>query len=349
MLPADYAQVLLTLTNRVKDARLRAQRQVNTALVRLYWEIGSTVSARTKSADWGDGVLRQLSQDLRAAFPGVRGLSSTNLSYMRRFAEAYPDPDTADKAIWDLPWTLVIDIVTKLSSDEERTWYARSAVANNWSRSVLNHQISSNGMARLGAAPTNFDTTLLPGDSDRAKELTKDPYVLDFIQLNADAKERDLEDALLDRITDTLRELGDGFAFYARQKRFDVGEDEFIIDLLFFHVTQLRWVVVELKIGKFKPEYAGQLGMYVNLVDDQLRIADLHAPTVGILLVTDRNDQVVRYSLAGAAQPMAVSTYETLPAPVQEALVSPELLQKLEEDVVLELDELTDDDSIDDD
>jgi RecB family endonuclease NucS len=179
----------------------------------------------------------------------------------------------------------------------------------------------------VGAAPSNFGQELTRPDSDLAQQIAKDPYVFDFLSLTGDAAERDLEQALMDRIVDTLRELGSGFAFVGRQVHFDVGGDDFYLDLLFFHVDQFRYVVVELKTGKFQPEYAGKLGFYVALVDDKLK-RDGHAPTVGILICGDRNHQTVRYALSRAGSPMAVATYtyDTLPAAEKNALPAAEQL-----------------------
>jgi predicted nuclease of restriction endonuclease-like (RecB) superfamily len=186
---------------------------------------------------------------------------------------------------------------------------------------VLEHQIMNQLRPRLGAAASNFEDRLEPADAAQAQGMVKDPFTFDFLGLSRGVAERELEQALMDRIVETLRELGNGFAFVDRQKRFDVGGEEYILDLLFFHIPQARYVVIELKIGRFKPEYAGKLGFYVALVDDRLRMPT-HAPTVGIPLCTGRNEAVVRYALSGANQPMAVSTYtyESLPAAEQAAL-----------------------------
>lgn len=180
---------------------------------------------------------------------------------------------------------------------------------------------------RFSAAPTNFDRILEPGASDLAQQITKDPYVFDFLDIEPGYAERELERALVDRIIQTLGELGRGFSFVGRQVPITVDDDEFFIDLLFFHVEQLRYVVVELKVGKFKPEYAGQLGFYVELVEDQLR-RKAHAPTVGLLLCTDKNDRVVRYALATSNQPIAIASYDLLPAEEQAALPSEEDLNR---------------------
>jgi predicted nuclease of restriction endonuclease-like (RecB) superfamily len=226
-----------------------------------------------------------------------------------------------------LPWGHITTLLDRVADGETRDWYVSRVLAHGWSRNVLEHHIRTAAHDRFENAPTNFDRALQPGESDLAKQITKDPYVLDLLAIDGDAPERELKQALVDRIIDTLRELGEGFAFVGRQVHFDVEGDDFFVDLLFFHVEQLRYVVIELKTGRFKPEYLGQLGFYVSLVDGRLRRPQ-HADTVGLLLVTEKNDAVVRYSLAGHQTPVAVASYDLLPAAEKAALPSEEVLAR---------------------
>ena len=223
-----------------------------------------------------------------------------------------------------LPWGRLTVVIDKLEEPAARDWYVRQAVAGGWSRNVLLNQIKGRAPSRAGAAPSNFELTLPVEDSELAAQIARDPYVFDFLGLSGRVAERDLEQALVGRLRDTLLELGTGFAFVGRQVHLDINGDDFFIDLLFFNVPQVRYIVVELKIGKFEPEFAGKLGLYIAVVDDRLRDPSKHAPTVGILLCADRNDTVVRYALSGTAQPMAVAgyTYDALPSHEQEALPS---------------------------
>ena len=209
---------------------------------------------------------------------------------------------------------------TRTSTPGSREWYAGAAVEHGWSRNVLMNMIMNKSLERTGAAPSNFEKHLAKPDSELVQQMAKDPYALEFLGLTGEIAERDLEQALMDRIMETLRELGPGFAFVGRQVHFDVDGDDFYLDLLFFHVEQLRYVVIELKTGKFQPEYAGKLQFYIALVDDKLRRPP-HA-TVGILICGSRNEHTVRYALNQSNTPMAVSTYtyETLPPAEQQAL-----------------------------
>jgi predicted nuclease of restriction endonuclease-like (RecB) superfamily len=311
-----------TLKRRVRDAQGRAQRTVNTQLIELYWSIGRSILSEQENQGWGAGVMDRLAHDLRLEFPQMRGLSRSNLFYMRAFAAAWTGQlPIVQQAVGQLPWGHITVLLDKLDDVEKREWYAAAAVKNGWSRNVLLNQIKNRTLERTGSAPSNFSAELTPADSDLARQIAKDPYVFDFLELTEDAAERDLEQALMDRIVDTLRELGTGFAFVGRQVHFDVAGDDFYLDLLFFHVEQLRYVVIELKTGKFQPEYAGQLGFYVSLVDDRPR-RKAHAPTVGILICGDRNDHTVRYALGRSGSPMAVATYtyDSLPLSEKNAL-----------------------------
>jgi len=319
--PSSYAATLASLKQHVRNARFTAQRRVNSELVVLYGQIGTTILQRQQQEGWGTKVIGRLAEDLRSEFPEMRGFSPRNLAYMRAFAAAWSQQETVQQAVAQLPWGHITVLLDRLDDQQTRNWYAEQALHHGWSRNVLEHHIRTVSHHRLEAAPTNFADVLPAGESDLAQQLTKDPYVLDFLALDGDAKERHLEQALVDRIIDTLRELGEGFAFVGRQVHFDVDGEDFYVDLLFFHVAQLRYVVVELKTGKFKPEYLGQLGFYVALVDDRLRRSQ-HADTVGLLLVADKNDAVVRYSLAGQQNRIGVASYDLLPPTVRAALPS---------------------------
>jgi len=320
-LPPGYPELLDDLKRAVGEARWRAQRVVNAELLALYWRIGHTILDRQDAEGWGTRVIDRLSRDLRAAYPEMRGLSQRNLVYMRSFAAAFPTA-IAQQPVAQLPWGHVTVLLDKLQDQPQRDWYAAAAAEHGWSRNVLLNQIMNRLHERTGAAPSNFAAQLPAKDSELAQQLTRDPYVLDFLELTGPAAERDLETALVMRLQAFLLELGHGFAFVGRQYHFAVDGDDFYIDLLFFNWAQSRFVVVELKVGRFEPEQTGQLGFYVAWVDANLRVADRHAPTIGILLCAGRNDNVVRYALAGSTAPLAVAdyTYDALPPAARAAV-----------------------------
>jgi predicted nuclease of restriction endonuclease-like (RecB) superfamily len=322
-----YDEALRDVKGSVRAARLVAQRRVSSELVQLYWRIGTTLNAHVERHRWGSAVMTRLAGDLRRAFPEMRGFSTRNLFYMRALARTWPDEAEVQRSVALLPWGHVITLVERLDDAAVRDWYVSRSLAHGWSRDVLEHHIRTGLHDRSASAPTNFAQTLGPPQSDLARQLTKDPYVLDFLAIDGDARERELEQALVDRIIDTLRELGEGFAFVGRQVPFEVDGEDFLVDLLFFHVEQLRYVVIELKTGRFHPEQLGQLGFYVALVDDRLRRPQ-HADTVGLLLVAGKTDAVVRYSLAGQRAPVAVSSYDLLPEAERAALPSEAVLAR---------------------
>ena len=321
-IPDDYGSFLDSLKERVRSAQAQARRTVNTQLISLYWSIGQDILTRQEMDGWGSGVIGRLAQDLRAEFPDMKGLSRSNLFYMRGFAAAWPEP-IVQQAVGQLPWGHITVLLDKKLGHDARNWYAAAAVEHGWSRNVLMNMIMSKTLERSGAAPSNFAQQLVAPDSELAQQIAKDPYNFEFLGLSGEVAERDLEQRLMDRMVETLRELGPGFAFVGRQMHFDVDGDDFYLDLLFFHVEQLRYVVIELKTGKFKPDHVGQLQFYIALVEDRLR-RKAHAPTVGILVCGSHKDHTVRYALNQSGAPMAVSsyTYETLPSNEKAALPS---------------------------
>lgn len=322
-LPAGYVDLLEDLKATVKAARTKALRTINTQLIELYWTIGQGVRLQQEQQGWGTGVIKKLSEDLRKEFPDMKGLSPRNIQYMTTFAGAWPDGAITQQAAAQLPWGHIMVLLDKKLGPESTNAYAAAAVQYGWSRNVLLNMIMNKTLERSGNAPSNFAQQLAAQSSELAQQVAKDPYNFEFLGLSGEVAERDLENALTSRITETLRELGPGFSFVGRQVRFDVDGDEYFVDMLFFHIDQSRYVVVELKTGKFQPEYAGKLNFYVALVDDMLR-RENHNETIGILICGTKNDRSVRYSLGRSTSPMAVAayTYDKLPADEKRALPS---------------------------
>jgi len=329
-LPDGYAELLTELKTEVRATQRRTRLKVNEEVLDLYWRIGKAILARQGREGWGSKVINRLAVDLQAEFPGMKGWSARNLRYMRQFASAIPDGPIGQQAVAQLPWGHVTVLLDRLDDPADREWYAARCADRGWSRAVLLDRVKGRLHLREGSAPSNFKQALPAGDSELAQQLAKDPYTFDFLGVTDTIAERDLEARLIDQIERFLLELGTGFAFIARQYRFEVGGDHFIIDLLFFHYHQNRFVVVELKAEKFRPEHTGQLGMYVAWVDSNVR-GPTHRSTIGILVCADKNHSVVRYSLAGTAAAMAVSTftYELLSPALRQALPPPDDLVDL--------------------
>lgn len=320
--PDDYAALLSDLKARIGSAQVRAAVAVNTELVTLYWQVGQALNERVQAAGWGAKVLEQLSRDLKLAFPELGGFSPRNLRYMRQFAAAWPAPDLWQQAVARLSWAHQVVLLEKLSALEARLWYAQATLEYGWSRNILIHQIESRLLERQSAAQTNFTRTLPTPQSELAQNLLKDPYAFDFLTLGQAAHERDLERGLIRHLREFLLELGVGFAFMGNQYRLEVGGEEFFLDLLFYHARLHCYVVIELKVTDFKPEYAGKLSFYLTAVNRELR-REGDAPTIGILLCKTKNDVVVEYALAENNQPIGVSTYtlaEALPKEIEDVL-----------------------------
>jgi predicted nuclease of restriction endonuclease-like (RecB) superfamily len=329
-LPADYAVWLSELKTRIHEAQQRATRAVNRELVLLYWQIGGDILARQEREGWGAKVIERLAQDLRNAFPDMKGFSPRNLKYMRAFAEAWPDVEFVQGVLAQLPWYHHLALLDKLPDPETRRWYAAKAIEHNWSRNVLVMQIETRLLERSGQAITNFPASLPKPQSDLARESLKDPYRFDFLGLTDEAQEREIEHALVKHVTEFLLELGAGFAFVGRQVLLDVGGDEFFIDLLFYHLKLRCYVVIELKGGKFKPEHLGQLGFYLTAVDRQIK-SEHDNPTIGLLLCKSKNKIVAEYALGDKSQPMGIAEYkllDALPAELQTSLPSIESIEQ---------------------
>lgn len=311
--PTGYADWLAELKQRIHAAQQRATLAVNRELVLLYWQIGQDILARQASQGWGSKVVDRLARDLRNAFPDMKGFSPRNLKYMRAFAEAWPDGEFVQAALAQLPWYHQLALLDKLQTAEERQWYAAHALENGWSRNVLVMQIESGLRQRTGAAITNFSQRLPRLQSDLARESLKDPYRLDFLGLGKEAQERAIEDALVKHVTQFLMELGAGFAFVGRQVHVEVGDKDFYIDLLFYHLKLRCYVVVELKAGEFQPEYAGKLNFYLSAVDSQLSHASDN-PSLGLLLCKNRDKVVAEYALRDMNKPIGVAEYQLVQA-----------------------------------
>jgi len=305
-----YEGFLRDLKLRIQTAQLRALSTVNSELVRLYWTIGRDILTRQGEQEWGTKVIDRLSADLRREFPEMQGFSPRNLKYMRSFAAAYPDESIVQAPLAQIPWYHNIALLEKLSTIEERLWYARATVEHGWSRNVLVHQIETKLHERQGKAITNFERTLPAPQSDLAQQVLKDPFSFDFLTLHKDARERELQEGLIDHIRQFLLELGKGFAFVGSPYRLTVGGDDFEIDLLFYHLQLRCYVVIDLKIGKFSPQDAGQMNFYLSAVDDLLRHKD-DAPSIGLILCKSKNEVVAEYALRDVNKPIGVATHLT--------------------------------------
>lgn len=303
----DYISVVDNIKKEIQAAQYRAVVHANAELLLLYYEIGCTINEHNT---WGSKFIENLAADIHMEFPQMKGFSVRNLKYMAKFASTYPDREFVQTLSAQIPWSHNIAIMEKVKTTEERVWYTQKTAENGWSHSVLIHQMESNlyGRQVLSQKVSNFDNRLPSPQSELAVQTMKDPYVFDFIPFQEDMVERDIEQALVRDVTKLLLELGTGFAFLGNQYHLNVGGDDFYIDLLFYNLNLRCYVVIELKTGDFKPEYAGQLNFYLSAVDGILK-KNYDNPSIGLLLCKSKNNLVAEYSLKDISKPIGVSEY----------------------------------------
>ena len=360
----NYQGVLKQLVEKITGSRYKVTQVANTELLATYWEIGRTILEQKEKTGWGKKVIAKLANDLKAKFPNMRGLSERNLEYMQTFASIWPffpftqpvaaqlstisktggssipqppvaelqtndNQHTSDQQLLlsQIPWTHHTILLDKAKTMEERIFYAREVIRNGWSRNMLKVNIETCLYKRQGNAITNFDSKLSENQAELARMTLKNPYIFDFLDIEVPMHERDLERALLKHIKRFLLELGKGFAYVGNQFNVKVQEDEFALDLLFFNYNLNSFVVFELKAGEFKPEYAGKLNFYVNIIDAQIKMP-AHNPTIGVLLCKTPNDMVVKYSLQGIQTPLGVAEYELMPKQLKAEMPTIEELEQ---------------------
>ncbi|MBN2578545.1 MAG: DUF1016 family protein [Pirellulales bacterium] len=342
-LPADYIELLEELKKRIRHAQVRASVAANRELIRLYWDVGRIIIERQKGRSWGKGIVDHLVADIQREFPGIEGFSERNIRRMRAFYTAYtqevaflPQPVAEldgrifPQTVAEIPWGHNVILIEKIKDPLQRLWYAQKTVQCGWSRSILVHQIESDLYGREGQAITNFDRTLPAPQSDLAQQTLKDPYVFDFLTLADDAREKELHQGLLEHLRDFMLELGVGFAFVGSQYHLEVENDDYYLDLFFYHLELRAFVVIDLKAGEFKPEFAGKMNFYLSAVDDQLCHPDDH-PSIGIILCKDKKKVTAEYALRNTCTPISVSEYRlttVLPKELKSNLPTIEQLEK---------------------
>jgi predicted nuclease of restriction endonuclease-like (RecB) superfamily len=330
----EYKNWLTEIKLKIRNVQIKAAVKVNIELLHFYWELGADIVVKQATAKWGDGFLPQLSRDLMAEFPEMKGFSLSNLKYIKQWYLFYRQNNAISQQavgqVTGIPWGHNIAIVTKCKDINEALYYVQNTMVHNWSRSVLMHQIESGLYQREGESVNNFAVALPKSQSDLAKQTLKDPYIFDFLSMTKDYDERDLEKGLIGHITQFLLELGAGFAYIGRQVRIQVGEKEFFIDLLFYHTRLHCYVVVELKTVDFEPEHAGKLNFYIKAIDSQFR-KEGDQSTIGILLCKNKDKLVVEYALSDIQKPMGVSEYQltqSLPDDLKPSLPSIEEIER---------------------
>jgi predicted nuclease of restriction endonuclease-like (RecB) superfamily len=366
----DYATLLTDIKTRIRSAQVRATLGANAEMLAMYWDVGRMIEQRQKAEGWGAAVIPRLASDIRNELPEVKGFSERNIGYMIRFAREYADtlilqrpvaklpgpaigqrpvaqwqpPDISPRAVArtegihpilqqaaaKLPWGHHVTLMEKIKDLPTRCWYMMAAIQEGWSRDVLAVMIKSRSHERQGKAVTNFEARLPAPQSDMARQVLKDPYIFDFLTLEEPFHEREMETGLVRHLEKFLLELGQGFAFVGRQVHLDVDEEDFYIDLLFYHLKLRAFVVVDLKKGPFKPEHAGKMNFYCSVVDERMRHPQDN-PTIGLILCQDKKKIIAEYALRGVKKPIGVSEYEltrSLPKELKSALPAIEDIER---------------------
>lgn len=344
----DYVQWISDIKQRFCQSQIKAAVRVNTTMLEFYWSMGRDIVELRAESKWGSGFFDQLSLDMRTAFPDETGFSVTNLKYMKRWYAFYNERVAIRQRVVDeigqqvadelevvirqrfidekgqrpvgqlempeifgqVPWGQHIDIISRCKTLEESLFYVQQVVKGGWSRPKLNIYIDKHLYQSQGAAITNFEHTLPAPQSQLAKEILKDPYHFGFLSMGEEYEEKDMEDALVDNVTQFLLELGKGFSYVGRQMELQMpGGQTFFPDLLFYNIPQHRYVVIELKVVKYIPEFAGKLNFYVTAVDELLR-GEGDNPTVGLIICKSTDKTVVDWSLRDINKPLGVSRYQ---------------------------------------
>lgn len=342
---SQYKNWLRQFKEKIRTAQVKAALSVNSQLIQLYWELGEMIYEKQKKEPWGAKIIERMAKDLKHDLPDNSGFSRSNLYNIRNFYRFYHNTKIVHQVggrnkqneivhqpgrqlklpdiLLNVPWRHHVLIIGKVKSSTEAIFYLNKTIENNWSRNILDLQITSKLHERQGHALTNFEITLPAPQKDLAMETLKDPYILDFIDLREDIQERELENQLVENITDFLLELGKGFAYMGRQYPLIIGNRERRLDLLFYHTRLHCYVVFDIKTGEFEPEYAGKMNYYLSAVDEQLKDPD-DEPSIGVLLCKSKNSIDVEYALRDMKKPMGISeyTFNELPDKIRRNLPS---------------------------
>lgn len=338
-MPDAYQDFIAELKTRITEQKTRIFVSANKEMILLYWHIGKAILRKQQNEGWGAKVIDRMAYDLKSAFPDMNGFSPRNLKYMRKFAEAWNDVEIVQRTVAQIPWRSNITLLDKLQDPNLRLWYAKKVLENGMGKDMLVFQIESQLHKREGAALSNSENTTPNADSDLIQQSFKDPYIFDFLGTDASRREFELEQKLISHIQKFLLELGQGFAFIGKQVHIEFEDADYYIDLLFYHLKLRCYIVVELKSGAFKPEYVAKLNFYQNIVNNVLK-HEADNPTLGLLLVKEKNRLMVEYSLMNNLNPTGVANWETSLVKVLPENLKPNLptVEEIESELAKETD-----------
>ena len=326
----EYKDFILDLKKNIISSKNKAIIKVNSELIKLYFKIGKKIVLKQKESNWGDDLIGQIEKDLKLEFPDMKGFSKRNLIYMKNSYLFFRDDEKVQQLVAQIPWGHIILLLTKIKDKNEALFYINETISNNWSRVILEHQIELNLYGRNGKLTSNFKETIDKKELSLVNDNFKENYILDFLDLKEEFDERELEKSLINNISNFLIELGKGFAFVGKQKKLMIGGDEFFIDLLFYNFILKRFVIIEIKTTKFKPEHLGQLSFYINAIDRDFK-TNSDKETIGLLICKSKNKTVVEYALQNNKQALGVAEYSLseLPQDVKECMPSEDELERV--------------------
>lgn len=344
-----YTSILNDVKNRIRKAQIKASLSANTEMISMYFDIGKIIYDLQNKGKWGDGIIPKLSRDIISDLPDIKGFSERNINFMLQFFKEYNSEseimkqpvsklDEIKNLALQIPWGHNVVLIQKIKDLNIRNWYMQETIKNGWGRDILSLMIKSNLFERQGKSVSNFEKTLHPDQSDLVKQTLKDPYIFDFLTLRTNFDERELELELIKHIEKFLIELGKGFSFVGRQYHLEIADKDFYLDLLFYHLKLRCFVVIELKKGDFKPEYAGKMNFYCSAVDDLLKHST-DQPTIGLILCQTKEKVFAEYSLRDINKPIGVSEYDlikVLPENIKSSLPS---IEEIETELFKEIDE----------
>lgn len=332
----EYKIFIIDIKSKITHSQIKIASTVNSAFLMFYWELGEMISSKQKKTKWGSKFIDQMAGDLKKEFPLLKGFSRTNLFYIKKFYEFYSaeivhhSGGLIQSIVFQIPWRHNVEIFTKANSIDEALYYVEKTLLNNWGRDTLALNIKTDLFNRDGKSINNFKNTLAKPQSDLAIQTMKDPYVFDFLTFEKPFIERDIENRLIDNITKFLLELGKGFAYVGKQYHLEIANQDYYLDLLFYHIELKCYVVIELKNRKFIPEFAGKLNFYISAIDTLLK-KENDNPTIGMLLCRDKNNIEVEFSLRDINKPIGVSEFElteTLPDSLKSSLPTIEEIEE---------------------
>jgi len=331
----EYTHLLESIKTRIRRAQYDALKAVNKEMIVLYWDIGKMIVERQQKEGWGKAVVETLAVDLQKEFPGVQGYSKDNLWRMRKFFIQYQDNQKLAPMVQEIGWTHNIFIMERCGDDLEREFYIRMTRKYGWTKNVLLHQIDNKTYEKTLLNQTNFDKALPQNIKNQAKLAVKDEYTFDFLELGDEHSEIELERTLMNKINRFLIEMGGAFTFAGNQFRLEIEGNEFFIDILLYHRRLKCLVAVELKAGKFLPEYVGKMQFYLAALDSRVKEKNEN-PSIGIILCKDKNRTIVEYALRESKKPIGVAKYQIvtkLPSALKKELPAPEQIAKLMDDI----------------